>query len=332
MTVAGNQADIRWNFQTAKGTPAAVSAYGAYFAGGDRVRPMRTIEPFAETTGEQMIQAYYVSEAHAAGTPELYLPPKAAAALLYALLGAVTTTGAADPWTHTITRAVTRPWLTVWTAAGGAEFREVRDCRVDQLVISGSAGQPLRVVPTIQGLDPRSSSAAETTATIEAAGRLLYYDGKGALKFEGAAVQFLDFTVTIARNPELIYADDVLPVDDVEGLFSIQLQVSRLWVDASLDNRFHFGAASPPDHTAAVKDILMLAGSPAGAEFKFTRSTGPERSLKLALPTLQPTAVESPFNTAGTALRESITLDAFDDGSTEPITAVVLNAMADLTP
>lgn len=330
---AGNVADLKWNFQTGKATPATVAAYGAYLAGGDLVRPMRTIEPFEETTGEQMRMGYYVANAHAAGAPDFYVPPKAAASLLYAVLGGVATTGGGDPYTHTITRALTRPWLTVWSALGAGMFRENRDCRVDQLVISGSANQPLRMVPTITGLDPRSSTAAEATAVIEATGRVLYYDGKGALKFEGSAVQFLDFTLTINRNPELIYSDDVIPTDNVEGLLSIQLQVSRLWVDASLDNRFHFGGASPADHTAAVKDILTLAGSPAGVEFKFTRSTGPERSIKLALPLLQPTALESPPNTSGASLRESITLEAFDDGTaTEPITAIVLNGMSDLTP
>lgn len=330
--VAGNVADMRWNFQAAKGTPAATSAYAAYLAGGDLVKPMRTIEPFEETTGAQMRLGYYVATAQAGGAPEFYVPPKAAAALLYAVLGSAAVAGGGDPYTHTITRSTTRPWLTIWSHLGGGLYRENRDCRVDQLVISGEASRPLRMVPTITGLDPRSSSAAETTAAIEAADRVLYYDGKGALKFEGTAAGFLSFTTTINRNPEIIYSDDLIPTDDVEGLLTIQTQLSRLWVDASLDNRFHFGGASPSDHTAAVKTILQLAGAPAGVEFKFTRATGPERSLKLAMPTLQLTALDSPPNTSGASLRESITLDSFDDGSTQPITATVLNSMADLTP
>lgn len=330
--VAGNVADMRWNFQAAKGSAAATSAYAAFLAGGDLVRPQRTIEPFEESTGQQMRLAHYVSQALGAGVPEFFVPPKAMASLLYGVLGDVQTSGAGDPWTHAIKWAATRPWLTMWSHLGGGLFRENRDCRVDQLVITGEASRPLRVAATITALDPRFSTAAETTAVIEATDRVLYYDGKGALLFEGAAVKFLGFTLTIDRTPEIIYADDLLPIADEEGLFVVDLTLNRLWADAALDNRFHFASATPADHTAAVKDILTLAGSPAGVDFKFTRATGPERSLRVQCPTLQMREIEAPQNTDGTALREALTLSSYDDGSTEPITATVLNNMPDLTP
>lgn len=328
--VAGNVADVRWNFQSAKGSAASASAYGAFLAGGNIVDAMRAVEPFEETTGAQMRQAHYVATAQAAGGPEFFVPPKAMASLLYAVLGDVTTTGSEDPWTHTIKHADTRPWLTVWSRLGTL-YRESRDVKVDQLVISGSSSQPLRVTPTFSGLDPRSSSAHETTATIEATNRVLYYDGKGALKIEGAADATIgSFTLTINRSAEIIYGDDVIPIANEEGLFSVSVALERLWASPALANRLHFGGATPPDHTAAVKEILTLGGDPAGLDLKWTRATG--RSLQLLLPTLQVAGVEATPNTTGAALRESITLEAFDSGAAEPITAVVLNDMDDLTP
>ncbi len=328
-----NIGNIRFAFQSAQGTAAMASVYGARLAGGSMVGPMRTDETFEETTGAQMREARYVSEVHAAGAPEMYVPPNAAAGLLYGVLGAVDTTGAADPWSHAITAATTRPWMTWWRSLGGLLFGKSTDCKVDQLVISGEANKPLRMTATVQGLDPRHATAEEATAAIEIANRVIYYDGNGTLDLEGVAVPCMrSFTLTISRNGEMIPGDGIGPCDITEGEFTIALSAVKLFSTASLYNRVMFGSATPADNAAVTTSILELGG--AGVDFTFTRvgaAPGPERSLRLVLPRMVVDPFEPQPGTGNSPLLENLTMNALQPaGGVSPITATVLNGLSDL--
>jgi hypothetical protein len=330
---AENVGSIRFAFQTVKGTKAAASVYGSRLAGGTMVGPMRTDEFFDETTGAQMRDARYPSEVHAAGAPEMFVPPNAAAAMLYAVLGDVATTGIADPWSHEITAATSLPWMTWWRNVGALLFGYSIDCKVTQLVISGEANKPLRMTATVMGLDPRYASAEETTATIEITDRVLYYDGKGALQLEGAAVPCMrSFTLTINRNGESIPGDDIIPCDITEGLFDITLATTALFTDVSLYNRIMFGSATPSADAAVSRDIFELGGT--GVDFLFTRvaaSPGPERSIHLEIPRMAVDPFEPAIGTGNSPMTQVLSMSALQPAAgASPITATVLNGLDDL--
>ncbi len=327
---AENVGNLQWAIQGSQGTPASAGVYASYLAGGSMVRGTGENADFEETTGEQLRSGRYVVERHAEGTPEFIARPNVAASLLYGVLGAVATAGASDPYTHTITKAVTRPYFTFWRSQGALIYEELSDCKIDQLVISGESGRPVRLAATIMGLRPRHQTAEETTATIETTFPHVFYHGDGALQVEGSAVASIgSFSCTINRNAELIGGDSVIPIENAEGLLTIETEFSRLWASAALPNRVSYGASSPSNDTEIVSDILTLGSEPS-LDFKFTAQASPERSIQLQLRNNTIDPYEIPIGTGGAPVRESIIARTVEPTSGEAITAIVLNALDDL--
>jgi len=336
MAIPENIADVPFAIQgSGQGTPAATSVHRLFMAGGSMVASTGTDEPFEETTGERMRSDRYVSERHGAGSPEFYIVPNAVGALLYGVLGAKAVSGSADPWTHTFTPASSLPWLTFWRNQGALIFEEVSDCKVNQLVISGESGKPLRAAASIMGLRPRFATAAETTASVETTNRFLHYHGSGALLLEGAAVASIRaFQLTISNNGELIPGDSLRPIDISEGALTVQLTITKLFLATSMRNRLYYGGASPSNDAEVVSTILELGGSPS-VDFLFTRvaaSPGPERSLRLQLPRVTVAPYDVQPGTGNSPLTEGITLDALEpSGSPVPITAILKNGLSAYT-
>jgi hypothetical protein len=331
MAITENIANLRWAKQTAQGTAAASSVFGQYLAGGSQVGATGTNGEFEETTSSRIRSDGFVSERHAEGAPDFYVVPNAIGSLLYGALGAVSTTGASDPYSHEITPASSRPWFTVWRNLADTFYEKSVDCKVDQLTITGSSGQPLMVTASFQGLSPYAKTAAETTATIETSDRFLFWSGDGALQLEGSAVADIrEFTLTISNNGELIPGDSVNPIDVSEGQLEIGLSITKLFLVPDLLERLYYGQADPADETAAVSTLLELGGTPS-VDFKFTSvaaAPGPERSLQIALPRveLQPYNVQP--GTGNSPLTEEIELMVRQPTSGDAITATVLNDLA----
>jgi hypothetical protein len=276
-----------------------------------------------------MISDRYRASARVEGDPELNCMPSGLASLLYGVLGDVTVTGTSDPYTHTIEPATALPWWTTWSAEGGLYRHKNTDVKVGRLVLRGETGRPLRVIPGWRGIKPMYGPAAPTGTTPEVTNRYLYYDGLGALKFEGTALATIDqFELTIDNNVQVIGGDAFFPVDVAEGGLTIGLTIRRLALDAALYNRVHFNNASPSVGDAVSAVVQELGGSPAGVELAFTRvaaAPGPERSIKIALPRLavEPYAVDS-SPSANEVLREQLVLNAQEPaGATKPITVTM---------
>jgi hypothetical protein len=329
--VAGNKFNTRFAFQSAQGTPAATSAYGVQLAGPGEIAGMGENAYFEETTGAQMRSDTYAVERHGGGSFPVLVRPKSAAALLFAVLGTDTPTGSADPWTHVLTHADALPWMTWWSHLAGLDFEELSDSKVSQIVISGQSSEPLQMAVTLESMRPRNQTAEETTAAVEVGDAMVFYDGDGALQLEGAAVASIgSFTCTINRNVTRVMGDGLTPIDLSEGLFTVEWQIGRLWASDDLRKRILYGGANPANDAEVVSTVLQLGST--GIDFKFTMSTGPERSLRLQSPIVTVDPFTTQPNTDGSPLRENLALRALDNGVNEPITATVLNNMADLTP
>lgn len=330
--VAANRADIAFALQTAKGAAASASVYRTYMTGGRQPGQSRTQEDFEETTGDRMRSGSYVSGAHVEGNPVIFAMPKSLAAILYAVLGGIVTSGASDPYLHTLTPASTLPYLTFWRWLGDLLFEKSVDCKITQVVIHGESGKPITITATIQGLSPTSQTAHETTVAVEAAQRFMHYDGAGALQVEGTAVAHIrSFDLTINNNGQIIPGDALTPYDVAETLLEVTLRTTQLVVAASLWNRIHYGSASPSANTVPSPDPLVLAGSPAGIDFKWTRvaaSPGPERSFEILIPNV----VAMPFDiepaTGPEPLTQEVTYKAYQPSSGASITAKVKNGAA----
>lgn len=324
-----NAAELAFAIQSAKGSPSASSTERIYLVGGAQPSPGKVAYPSNSVATTRISEGPIVDSIRPAGSPEFIVRPESIGALLYAVLGAKSVTGAADPWTHTFTLGTSLPYMTFWRHSAGVLNERLSDTRVARLVLSGGSGQPLRGVVDVVGGAAHSRSAQETTAVAEAPDPLLFRHGAGALKIEGTAVSSIsNFTLTV--NAGVAVVETLAgPMPFLSGLASITLDAEQALVDASLWNRLLYGSASPANLTAATITPLELAGSPAGIEFTFTEQAAPERSLRLALPrvaVLQPTGFD-PDPTYGTG-RMGVTYQAFKPASGSPLTATLKNAVS----
>lgn len=324
MSVAGNIAKLRWAKQTAMGSVASASVFGSRVISG-MPKPVIVDEDFVETTGQQMVAARYRSMASGGGDVQAYVRPAMIGSWLYGVLGAVATTGAGDPYTHVVTPATSLPWWTFWRQQGNLIWERFPDCKITKLVIHGEAFKPLTATATIMGLKAQGQNAEETTVNVELGNEFMHSNATGALLLEGAAVASIDqFDLTIDRGGANQGGDSLFPIDISEGNFAVTLAIRRLLLTASLKNRLGYGTATP-NNTDVVNAVLALAGSPAGAQFTFTR-VAVNRILTLALPNVVVQPYDVDPATSSDPLRESVTLQALDDGSTVPITATIKNA------
>lgn len=332
---AENIASLKFAIQSAKGTPAAAPLYGVRLAGGTLPAPTMDVQDFEETTGGQMREGAYLAGYQVEGAPEVYVPPNALTALLYAALGTVDTTGAGDPYTHVITKALTQPWLTFWTMQADPDghptgiIERFTDCKVSQLALSGESNRPLRAAISIMGLTSHYLSA-DPALTLETTNRFMYYDGNGALDLEGAAVPSMrSFTVTINRNGQFIPGASVNPVDVSEGLAEIEMTAVRLLSDWTLYNRGVYGGATPSNLAAVTTTILELGG--AGVDLTFSRVAA-SRTLQIVIPRMVVTPTRPQPGTGNDPLLEDLQFRAYQpSGVTEPITATAVNGLATLS-
>ena len=332
--VAANRADIAFAVQSGKGSVASASKYRTFVTGGRQPGQMRTHAPFEQTTSQRMITDMYVSEAHVDGSPSLFVMPKSIAALLTLVLGSRVTTGSADPYTHTITPAATLLYGTFWRWLADLIFEKSGDCKVVKVVLHGESGKPLTITPTILGLSPAYKTARETTAGLEQSQYFMHYDGAAALLVEGAAVSHIrSFDLTIDNGGQIVPGDALTPYDIAETNLAVTLATTQLVVDLATWKKLHYGSATPSDAATPNASVLELGGSPAGIDFKWTRvaaSPGPERSLEILLPRVQPQPFDVEPQTSPNPLVQTITYNVLQPADASPaITAIVKNDVSD---
>lgn len=268
--------------QTARGTAATTALFRIPLLGGT-VMPRRDVGTLEETGISRLRTQTYLSQVGVEGEPEYAARPAAIGLLLYALLGAKSVTGAADPYTHTFTDATELPWLTFWRQIENLKYEKFVDCRINQLVLTSEAGQPLRAALTVAGLDPHhlasATYATEVAVSEESGSPFMHYDGQGALKVENVVIASIEkIVVTINNQNSFAQGDSHKGYDLPEGLIDATVETTALIEDAAEYNRFHYGSATPADGAAATKDVMELTTT--FLDFLWTRATGPERSLR----------------------------------------------------
>lgn len=333
--VASNIADIAFGIQSAKGTvvtPSGTNTYRCLVQAG-WLAPVRDEAVLEETGTTRLRNQAYTKMVRAGGAPAFWARMEMIGALLYGVLGAKATTGAADPYTHTFTVAATQPWMTFWTGLGTTLFAQFVDCKITSLKLESSAGNPLKVTVDVLGMTPTFETPNPVTSIVtEVTAPLLHADGKGFLKVEGTAVSAIDnFVLTIATGVAAAQGDGYSPDSINEGMLGITLETGQIIADYALWNRIHFGSATPSDGAAVSTSPLELAGSPAGIDFLFTRaaaSPGPERSLEVKAPRLMVQSVSGVEGSpSGAPLRMGVTYAVLQPAAAASgVTAVLKNA------
>ena len=329
--IAGNQYDIGLALQSAQGSAASASQFRLYVMAGG-LMPTKGTEDIAETSSGRLRNEAFVTRVAAEGSPQFVARPRGIGLLMYGAMGAKAVAGAGDPYTHTFTLGSTLPYLTAWSRLGslssGGQYYKYADVKVGQLVLASQAGGLLTCTATLMGLQPSFLAAAETTVAPEATTgtAFVHADGSGALLVEGAAVSTIEqCEVSIGNSGAIQQGDSVTGYAVTEAMNEVFIRTTELVQDFALWNRFLFSDSTPAGADVPTRDVLELAGSPAGIDFKWTRPGSPERSIEVLAPRVQAIPETIVPNVNGDPLKYQVTYRVYQPASGSGLTLKLKN-------
>ncbi len=224
-----NEGYIGLGKQASKGTGVAPSKF-VKWDGATSLTPKLEFTVRREG-GDGLYNALsYVTAHKADGQFALLCRPDIMAALLAWALGADSVSGAADPYTHTITPAASVPWLSIERQlASIADCERLVDCVIESLVIEGKGGLPLKATVGFLGIRGTHGIAA-ASATYEADRPYMFFDA--AFQVNGSAVATVtEFRLAIKNLFEAdLYTTEVYRADlpligrDVEVEFGFPME------------------------------------------------------------------------------------------------------------
>jgi hypothetical protein len=213
--------------QSAKGSPASqpVIVYGVESgAAGD----VPLTEPDVAVTAASRMSAASVREQIVPGAGYTTLGfSRAAAQLLFGVLGTNVDTGSGDPYTHTITAPTSDlPW---WTFFGrtNTEYLNIADCKIDSVKIDFAVGL-IKVGVVIKGCTLTLGAAAWTPTYTddEVTPGALYSTGQAAAAFtlDGVNMRVVKGTIDIANGLAPIIPSYKVTPDD----FGVGEQIGKI--------------------------------------------------------------------------------------------------------
>ena len=202
--------------------------------------------------------------------------PQSIGGLLYAVLGAIQTTGASAPYSHAITPAAALPWATVF-GAKDTERKSASDCKLDEFKIEWEGNAPLKVTPTWAGMGADWAAAAYAPVLDETL--LRYFRGidfTGVLDLDGAShdagAVILGGSLDIKRNLEGDTKSGQLEPSAInEGAFECDVELKVRVPDLSAVRLLLTGAV----------DGSVVAADPLYGDFTLTFASSPD-SVALA--------------------------------------------------
>lgn len=243
--------------QVSKGTGVAPAIFPQYFDGDIALTPEIAYAHYTPAGG----QAANLSLVQNVKHPKSFTvigTPKVAAALCAFALGKDTVSGAADPYTHTITLAEREnmPWFSCEASVGFSSgqtdpiIARFIDCRIAQLGISAEKGMPLKLAATIQACD-LEKQAAETSPSYETDKPFVFFQGTYTLD-SGTIANITQFSLDF---------NNVLDEDDITtGVTREDLPVLRREATLNFTLKFEDGTRfwntyMKADHSAALQAL-----------------------------------------------------------------------------
>ena len=246
--------------QTAKGTaataPAAATSGKRLLLGaqGDLATTLEIgSEPFSDLDVYGDAMDYFASVI-GQGAPPIHATPNELAWIIWMFNGNETVTNITGPPVkkeHVSVPATAWFYGSYWKRVGAqiVERQRFADCVMSQLEITAGTGQRvLRVTPTMISLDPGEKVAADPTLAVTTDEAFIWTEADGLVDINGTVVGGpTQYTITLNKNLEPIYADSVRPHDLQPGTPSITVSTA-LVLDAdsfALANFMIYGTATP---------------------------------------------------------------------------------------
>lgn len=309
--------------QAAKGTAAPAATHRVALMGGALPAPSKVSAPAGSLTVARVAREPIVEVVRVEGSPVIAARPNIAGLLLFAALGSEAVSGAADPYTHTITLGTSQPWLTLWRSIGSLLHERFPDCRLASLEISSVAGRPVAITAAVLGTRAESRTAGQAAGAIESSTVFLHADAQGALVVEGSPVaEIREWRLRIDTGAH--FADSLAGPSVRQGpKVSVLLETRQVANDVALWNRHHYGSATPAQNAPATT-VPLESGV---IQFTLTEPVTPERSLRI---TVHRPVIEAlsgyDADVGGRPLERLVVYRGY--GPTTPLTAVVKNGIA----
>jgi hypothetical protein len=134
--------------------------------------------------------------------------PRSIGLLLYGALGSISTTGAGDPWTHTITPGSTPLYLTAFSQLD-TEYQRLRDCRIDELGLTWDKAEPLECSVKMLGTIPTMYQAAPTV-TNDDSDQQSFYPAGGVFQLDTDSTTPVTADVT---GGSILIQNHLIPID-----------------------------------------------------------------------------------------------------------------------
>lgn len=240
--IRGNQAYAVFAKQSVKGTPITVFTDKTWLTGGN-LGPTRETDQYAETDANRDEGDTFVTMTAAGGAPEFYLRDDIAHHALQAAFGAISTSGTTN-YTHQITLANALDYWTFGKMQGGLLYEQYEDCMVNEVTISGEAGQPLTIQLDVAGRKSTRVAAEWASPPAAASAVPLSYNDATVTLAGGATALISSFELIVTNNVTTQQTDDSVPYDVVPGQRQVVLNFDMIFESLDEYNNFHTGTAS----------------------------------------------------------------------------------------
>lgn len=266
---------LNYGKQTAKGTVATAATTTVGF---DRPKWFDGVLGAKKTLGEEE----YI-DGQRFGSPSQYvdtvggdvgditIQAQAENVGLYAaqLLGVDTVTGAADPWTHTITSAGTAgAWATWWQKVGatvGPQRELYSDSKIAKLTISCAEKQNvMHYAMKIASLNPGQVYTVDPAKTEATTDPYFWTETSGLVTFDGSVMSDVnEEIVEVDTGIKPYWANSITPSQLIEGKGTITSTLKTIVTDGMLAEyqKAIYGEASPAAGKTPVKTVFYAAAS-----------------------------------------------------------------------
>lgn len=263
--------------QASKGTGVAPTTF-LRLSTAESLEQVQDVLEVRSLYADREIDAIYKTYHKPGGAFQTFARPFLGAELLAYCLGN-DSVASNDVQTHTITRANSIPWISIERQLDNVE--RFTDCKINQIVISGTSGQPVTMDVSFMACDSAIQESAATD-TYETDEPFMFYDGTYTLD-SGATTVITAFTITINNNLEVIQTTSYKPDNILEGPFDVKVTMTlKFAASDTLYPKVYFGASTALTDALATGDFTVDLNYGSGTS---------ARELKFALPQLVHTTI-----------------------------------------
>jgi hypothetical protein len=201
------------------------------------------------------------------GTVTIQAQPENAGLYMAQLLGVDTVTGAADPWTHTITSAGSSGSYATWWQKVGVAVGPEREMFIDSkiaklLVTCGDKQNPLHYAIDIACLNPSQVFEIDAAKTEDATDPYYWNETEGGITFDGTVLTDVDEeTLEIDTGIKPFSANSITPAQLIEGKGKIIRTLKSIVTDETLAKfrKTVYGTTTPALGAKPVKTVFFAA-------------------------------------------------------------------------